>query len=335
MKKRERESIEWTNTWWSEADTDNKRGLLIGDSTTRQLRGSMEVLLTNLYAIDLFAASFSIHDKRIENYMDILFRDDEYKYDFIVLHYGGHHGFSRLCSENSGEYMAYMERYIGLLRSLTEKCEKVVCVTGTSEVMDTNVTMIDQRREHEIIARNQIVSDAARLDCIDVFDLYGLMKSNWGTYTYFDRQHFNRNSDYFISYNLIEFMRSRNIINQRLVEKQHLQGKNRLMEMWGTDKKYAIYGAGSKGIELYWILKWYDMEKSISCFTVSKETIERVFLQKPVVLISELGVAEREKYILIIASEQYRDEMFQTASAMGFLNVVFYSDVINLLFHNP
>lgn len=333
MKREERESVEWVNTWWSEANTDHRRGLLVGDSTTRQLRGSIEALLTNAYAVDLFASSFSIHDKRLEDYIDILFRGDEYKYEFIVLHYGGHHGFSRLCSESPEEYEAYLKKYTGLLRKLTAKCEKVVCVTGTSEVLDTNVDTIDLQAEREIIIRNQIVSAAAHANCVEIFDLYGLMKESGGRYTYFDRQHFNRNSDYYISYHLLKFMMSRGVISGEVVNEQHLQGRNRLMQMVGHDKQCIIYGAGFIGAELYWILKWYGLEEIVRCFAVSNSIEKEIFLQKPVVLISELDMDERENCVLIIASDKYKEEMYQTASAFKVCKVIFYRDVINRLLH--
>lgn len=332
MKKEEREPIEWTNTWWAEANTDHRRGLLIGDSTTRQLRGSMEALLTNLYAVDLFASSFSIHDKRLEDYIDMLLRRDEYEYDFIVLHYGGHHGFSRLCSESSKEYETYRKQYTALLKSLTAKCKKIVCVTGTSEVLDTDVDTIDLKIESEIIARNQIVSDVAHANCVEIFDLYSLMKKNGGRYSYFDRQHFNRDSDYFISYRLLEFMMSKHVLSVELVKKQHLQGRNRLAQMAGNDKQYIVYGAGWMASELYWTLKWYGMEAAIRCFAVSHKMKEETFLEKPVVLISQLDISERETCILVISSDQYREEMYQMASALKIRNVIFYRDMINKLF---
>ncbi len=327
--KKERESIEWINTWWSEANTDHRRGLLIGDSVTRQLRGSIEMFLTNLYAVDLFASSFSIHDKRLEDYLDMLLREDEYTYDFIVLHYGGHHGFSRLCSESLEEYEAYLKQYTRLLKKLTARCEKVVCVTGTSEVLDTDVGTIDLKAEREIVARNQIVLTAARANGAEVFDLYDLMKKNSGRYTYFDRQHFNRDSDYFVSYNLLEFMLSKNVISEELVSRQHLQDRNRLMQKLGYDKEYMIYGAGAMGSELYWILKWYGMSEKVRYFVVSHETGEETFLQKPVVLLSDLDMNERENHLLVVSSDKYKEEMYQAAFASKICNVVFYKDMIN------
>lgn len=331
MQKEKREPIEWTNTWRSEANTDNRRGLLIGDSTTRQLRGSMEILLANLYAVDLFAASFSIHDKCLDAYIDTFFKGDEYKYDFVILHYGGHHGFSRLCSENEEEYTAYQKKYEKLLRRLQEKCEKVVCVTGTSEVLDTDVSTIDQKIEREIIVRNQIVSDVARANGIAIFDLYDLMKRNRERYTYVDRWHLNRDSDYFISYNLLEFILSENVICKKLIYQQHLQARNRLMETVGHNKKYMIYGTGFIGSQLYWILKWYGMGEAISCFVVTKKS-GKTFLKKPVVLISELDINERENCILVISSDKYREEMYQMALALDIHNIIFYRDVVDKLF---
>jgi len=332
VEKEKRESIEWTNTWWSEANTDNRRGLLIGDSTTRQLRSSMEALLTNLYAVDLFAASFSIHDRRLDDYIDIFFKGDEYKYDFAVLHYGGHHGFSRLCSESREEYLAYEEKYRKLLKRLKEKCKKVVCVTGTSEVLETDVNTIDQKTEREIIVRNQIVSNVACENGVAMFDLYKLMKSNKGLYTYYDRFHFNRDSDYFISCNLLEFVLSKNVISKELVKQQRMYFESVLMDLAGLNKEYMIYGAGAIGVKLYWVMRWYGMEDAIRCFVETHRKVKETISQKPVVLISELNINERENCTLIISSDRYSQEMYQMAFDMKIRNVIFYRDIINRAF---
>lgn len=327
--KEEREAIEWTNTWWSEANTDNRRGLLIGDSTTRQLRGSIEVLLTNSYAVDLFAASFSIHDKRLSDWISLLFKDNEYQYDFIVLNYGGHHGFSRLCSGSLEEYEAYRENYTELLEYLLKRCEKVICVTGTSEVLDTEIGTIDQDIEQEIIVRNRIVREAADANCVDMFDLYSLMRDKMDVFTYVDRQHFNRSADYFISYHLVGFLLSRKCISEELINRQREKGRKKMIEDWGDDRKYMIYGAGSVGIGLYWILKWYGLDNNICCFVVSTQMTQESAFQKPVVSIAELSLEACETSVLIIASDQYRDEMYKKAVESGVKHIAFYSDIVN------
>lgn len=329
MKKGEREEIEWINTWWSKANTNNRRGLLIGDSTIRQLRGSIEVLLINSYAVDLFASSFSIHDKRLVDCIDLMFNNNEYQYDFIILNYGGHHGFSRLCSESLEVYAAYQEEYEKLLKYLMEKCKKVVCMTGTSEVLDEDVNVIDQIREQEIIIRNRIVQEVAGQNAVDVFDLYSLMKKNRDVYSYHDRQHFNRSADYFISYHLVRFLLARKHITKQLIDRQCEKGRDRLINDWGFYKKCMIYGTGNAGIGLYWLLKWYDMENQISCFVVSSQITQEYVLSKPVISISSLTLEERKSNTLIIASDKYRDEMHKRAKEFEIKNVVFFNDIIN------
>lgn len=331
MEKGEREPIEWTNTWWAEANTDCKRGLLIGDSTTRQLRGSIEILLRNLYAVDLFAASFSIHDSRLADHMELLFQGDEYQYDFIVLNYGGHHGFSRLCSADIKEYRCYQKQYQKLLRRLMRECPKVICVTGASEVLDTDVHTIDLNIEQEIVARNQIVHETARENGVAVFDLYALMAENRGVYAYTDRQHFKRDSDYFISYHMLEFMLTQNILCKELVNRQRLQDKNRLLERLGNDKACVIYGVGLRGSELYWRLQWYGLGEEISCFVVTDYIAKDHFFEKEIIRISELGTDARENSTLIIASDNYKDEMYQTAVRLQIKHIVFYDDILNSL----
>ena len=331
MEKTEREVIEWTNTWWAEANTDARRGLLIGDSTTRQLRGSVERFLNNVYAIDLFAASFSIYDRRLEDHIDMLFKYGDYKYDFIVLNYGGHHGFSKRCSESTEVYQTYSEKYTKLLKYLLSKCDKVICATGTSEVLDSDVNTIDPDIECEIIARNQIVLDAAYANHVEVFDLYGLMKRNRDIYTYRDRQHFYGEANCFISYNLLLDMLSKNIISKELIDMQHIQGINRLIKYARWDKKYLIYGAGVVGKELYWMLKWYGIEEKISCFVATHRMNNSRIVQKEIKILSELAREELENSILVIASDKYADEMNQMAINSQIKNVIFYRDLIDCL----
>lgn len=330
-KRKDRESIEWTNTWWADANTNNRRGILIGDSTTRQLRGKVEKLLKNFYAVDLFASSFSLHDGRLEDYINLLFKNDEYRYDFLVLNYGGHHGFSRLCHENPKEYEAYRERYSGLVRYLLEKCKKIVCVTGTSEATGGDVKIIDEEVEREVVARNQIVADVARVYGLEVFDLHDLMKRNRKVYTHFDRWHFNVDSDYFTSYHLLQFMKERDIIDSKRIHEICECARERIFNAWGRKKKCIIYGTGTVGIELYWILKWYGMEDKISCFTVSQKTYKDNIFDKPIVPISDLTFEKNKNCIMIIASDKYRSEMYQTADQLQIETVMFYRDVIRIL----
>lgn len=59
---RERENIEWSNTWIANADKEGPRCLLIGDSVTREIRAELDRFLFHKFSIDLFAASYALNE---------------------------------------------------------------------------------------------------------------------------------------------------------------------------------------------------------------------------------------------------------------------------------
>ena len=74
------------------------------------------------------------------------------------------------------------------------------------------------------------------------------------------------------------------------------------------------------------------MEDAIRCFVETHRKVKETISQKPVVLISELNINERENCTLIISSDRYSQEMYQMAFDMKIRNVIFYRDIINRAF---
>lgn len=332
MNKFERENIEWTNLWISDANTDKKRLMLIGDSTTRQIRGSVEILLNNIYSVDLFASSFAIYDEMLNNNIEMIFKSNDYKYDFIVLHYGGHHGFSRMCSCSEEYYVEYYKNYAKLVKFLLEKTKKVVLMTGTSEVMENNTGMIDTTLEDEIIVRNKIVVDIGQRYNCDVFDLYKLMKEKLNSFIYVDRQHFTREADICISYYLLNFIHSKHyIMEDSLVKLQCQINREKIWELCEKESEYFIYGAGYWGYIIYFILKWNGMEGNVNCIVVTGKDNKRKIDGKKVVSIYDINEKDRQNGVLIICSEKFEKEMECTAKELQFYHVLSYKDVLYTL----
>lgn len=323
MKISERENIEWVNNWRAEANVEIRRCLLIGDSTTRQLRSSIEFLLKDVYAVDLFAASFSIFDEQLFDNLKTFLKRNEYVYDVMVLHYGGQHGFSRRCIESKQTRKSYYKQYKKLTNYLHRKCEKIVIVTGTSQTLDEDMEVIDEIIEKEIIVRNEIIKDIARRYQYKVFDLYTLTKENRNDCKYFDRNHFTRDTDWFISYSLLTFMDDETIIDKKLL-RIAIQKTRERMESFliGGAKKYVIYGTGFFGKRLFWLLKWSGLEQNIKCFVVTKQENRQQLFGTPIIEIDDLPESVRMTDVLIISSEKYQCEMMQKAKEMKFRYVV-------------
>ena len=74
------------------------------------------------------------------------------------------------------------------------------------------------------------------------------------------------------------------------------------------------------------------MEDAIRCFVETHRKVKETISQKPVVLISELNINERENCTLIISSDRYSQEMYQMALDMKIRNVIFYRDISNRAF---
>ena len=96
-----RESVEWSNFWYDQADAPyQKRILMIGDSTSRVIRRKLSEMMN--CPVDLFATSAAFRDIFFWNQPECFFKDSIYsKYDFITIWLGNH---SRINEKGNGSF---------------------------------------------------------------------------------------------------------------------------------------------------------------------------------------------------------------------------------------
>lgn len=83
-KEKDRENVEWSNTWIDNAKNFGcPRILLVGDSVSREFRSSLGKLLPK-YAVDFVGSSASIEDDLLYDVCDIFFKNKEYNYSLIL-----------------------------------------------------------------------------------------------------------------------------------------------------------------------------------------------------------------------------------------------------------
>jgi hypothetical protein len=326
----ERESTEWTNTWISNANTHNRRCLLIGDSTTRQIRGSIEKMLSWAYSVDLFAASFSVNDSRLLDDLKFFFHNDEYEYDFMILHYGGHHNYIHTCWNNEKKYTEYYTNYEVILKYLMTKCNKIIIMTTNSKTLENNPYEIDEQKEKEIVARNKIVSEIAVKYGCKLFDLHGLMDSQKDVYKHRDPSHFTRDADYFTSYHILKYALEADVLNNDVISTQRNANKIRIMDVINNNDLLLIYGVGVIGKQIYWLLKWNGFEQFIKGFVVSDESACGNYDNKNICHIKNIGVEERKKCMLIVASESSESDMMKNGKELGFENILSCKNVMSV-----
>ena len=151
-----RDTIEWSNTWFSCADCETDRCLFIGDSVTRELRKKIESFLYKWIKVDLFAALFAITSDLFWNYLRCFFTGG-YQYKLIVINYGFHYGFAMRCEANEINTAIFKEMYRELIEMCKQLCDEVIVMTGISFVLEDRMEVINTELEQEIQIRNAIV----------------------------------------------------------------------------------------------------------------------------------------------------------------------------------
>lgn len=195
-----RETIEWSNTWLSGANCRTNRCLLIGDSLTRELRGRLEDVSKGLFQVDLFAASFSIADKLFWRQFHCFLEGvcaEGYIYKYMVINYGFHHGFGMQCVTGGEDATVFKERYRDLIEACKQVCNNVIIMNGTSMVLRDRLNIIDVEFEREILARNATVKELAMEMGCKVLDAYSLLKEK--EFKYVDHVHLEREAYVFMA----------------------------------------------------------------------------------------------------------------------------------------
>lgn len=324
--KQNREKVEWTNCWWSEANKITKRILLIGDSVTRSVRSCLERYMFGQYAFDLFAASFSIMDsifwKHLRGFMDT----SEYAYSCIIVQYGVQHGLYQNCAGTLKDKDDFKLKYIELLDFLKKYCSNIICMTNNARMQKPEWTMIDSGLNEEILCRNNIIKDVGKQFGVRVFDFYNVVYG--GKHRYVDCVHLEKKAYIYLAAKLANFLK----VNQTVcLEYEPL--KKQMDSMMNLERGgVIIYGAGERGAELYcllWLVAEY-MEKTLN-FVQTYLTEEEWCCGKRVMCIDDIPVQNRNSDTLIISSYTNYKDMKLRAEELGFRNIIRYEEIMSVL----
>lgn len=194
---KQREDVEWGNYWWSDASNNrcnNKRYLLIGDSTSRSYRSELEKVLRA--KVDFFGTSARISDIMFWKQLECFLSFDEYQYDGIQIQLG-YHG---ICLEQDDKANA-LEIWEGAYETLVQKLKKrttnIVLASATHTVIFPNRRQMsifeymiykwklkmygakaeikDFEKNAIIQLRNEKVKEIALNNNLKFLDLYNLM----------------------------------------------------------------------------------------------------------------------------------------------------------------
>lgn len=326
-----KEDIEWVNGWWAKANRKVRRCLLVGDSTTRQIRNSLEVLLSNICAVDLFAASFSLLDDALYRNLELFI--ERYDYNLIIVHYGCHHGFSSLCCNDKEIDKKYIMEYERLINILKNKTSNIMIMTGTSIMKNIGYVELDEDIEPEIVRRNAIAYECAQKYDMPLFDLNSFMKNEGRKFNYIDRHHLTRESDGFICYYLVKFIEERKILEKDLfVSAKRLN--RQIIDNYVSSRKIIIYGTGANARELFYFLAWNNMDDNIEEFVVSNGNGIECLFNKRVREISETLTEDKSGKVIIVTAENYEDDMIQYAKKLGFMHILVYSELKNKIYES-
>ncbi|MDE7432750.1 MAG: SGNH/GDSL hydrolase family protein [Lachnospiraceae bacterium] len=202
---RYRESIEWQNIWWEQANNpDIDRIALLGDSVTRGYRSRLNKQLGGKCVVDLCASSSQITDSLLWKEYKFFLDCNEWKYNKIVLHAGGQHGHEIRCCESEVYSGLFKSSYKDLIEKLILYCSDILVVSSTPCVEKTNLTKWDTYRNKELEKRNQLTKEAAeelKLIYIDIWT--PLIEAD---YEYSDYIHVKEEGNGFIAGYLYEYL---------------------------------------------------------------------------------------------------------------------------------
>ncbi len=162
----QRETIEWSNIWWSHANDDSlPRVLLIGDSISVGYSPLVTELLKAKVNVDRFGTSRSINDPAlIEETRFILAQ-----YRYVAIHFNnGLHG-GHLPDD---VYAAALADYVKLLRDLGQGA-KLVWGSSTPVTVPNHPDTVAEDRNARVVSRNQQALAVMQAAGIPVDDLYG------------------------------------------------------------------------------------------------------------------------------------------------------------------
>lgn len=225
-----REAIEWTNTWVEKAqDTSCNRILLIGDSVTREFRSVFSHLLP-AYAIDFIGMSFSLEDDMLYSYMKAFFAATEYKYKLCFVNIGAKHGYYLDTKHDTMARESFETAYTRLVDFVKTYCSNIVILSVTPSVSSDNLGCWDTKINEEILQRNNMMLKIAQSSNFPYIDIYAYCVEH--NFKYRDSQHFANPKN---QYDIVHFILNALVNMKKIPQKEILPPLEK--KFWGLYKK--------------------------------------------------------------------------------------------------
>lgn len=181
----ERETIEWLNFWFDNANEKRSdRLLLIGDSIARDYRGPV-AKLTGL-PVDFFATSTSIEDEMFWKTLKLFFEFEDYRWQKAHIQIGVHSIDGMFGARRNVDLEEYEKNYDKLISVIKSYVPDLTVATTTKVVNASQLTQVDTRITEEIEKRNKVALRIAGKYGLKTNDLFKKMYD----FPHRDRVHF-------------------------------------------------------------------------------------------------------------------------------------------------
>ncbi len=186
---RDRERVEWTNTWIEDcSDKEKKHILLIGDSVTREFRGPISRMLNK--SIDFIGSSSVFEDPCFYNIINCFFKKNIYKYSHIIINIGQKHGWYLQTCKNKKDKKRYEKSFEKFIKYMRKFCPNISILLTPPNVLDENLTKLNQSQCEEILSRSTIQTTIAKKYNYAIVDLYDFVLCDMQSFQYRDHSHF-------------------------------------------------------------------------------------------------------------------------------------------------
>lgn len=185
-----REDVEWSNSWYDDANLFNlERILMVGDSTLRELRGTMKEMSGK--PVDFYGCSYSFRDPLFEKGLKCFLEGTPYdRYDCVYLQFGNHGriGLNGRDWEDEDDRM-YMEGYRTCVDILKEFSSNIIIIPAfyickpwkhfnKLKLMLRIPDEYDEKENIIVRRRNQLIRNFAVTNGLEFRDLTSCMEKS-------------------------------------------------------------------------------------------------------------------------------------------------------------
>lgn len=189
----QRESIEWFNLWWENANFSNiKSALCIGDSVLRQVRGSLQNIMG--VPCSFLGTSASYNDEMFFRELEFFFSFEEYKFSCIIIQLNSH----------GLKDFSYTEENYKRLFNLLQKRSKKIFVLSLTHVTFPNSQKDNFEVNELVLKANAFTYQYCLKHQFPFLDLYNIMKNSG--YRHVDHIHFERAADVYMASEIGKFV---------------------------------------------------------------------------------------------------------------------------------